>query len=707
MSDPSVYYQGQARSAYNASMTRPLPAPPPVTALKGVGPALAARLQALRIFTVVDLLLHAPLRYEDRTHVSPIGALLPGRMAQVEGEILAVESRNGRRLQYRVVLGDGSGQLTLWFFNPPRGLVERLKRGQRLRAYGMVKGRVARLDMAHPEITPLPAPLDTALTPIYPTTQGLMQGTLRRLIREALDLWARQPELLRDLFPAHLREVLGLPDLRTALEELHRPTQAAATLRVTPGGMRLVFEELLAQQLAIRRWRAEAEHWRAEPLGMGGALAERLMAGLPFRLTGAQQRVLEEIRADLARDRPMRRLVQGDVGSGKTIVAALTACAALEAGQQVALMAPTELLAEQHARNLSQWFAPLGIPVVVLTGSQKGVARQRILADVASGAARVIIGTHALFQAGVAFDRLGLVIIDEQHRFGVQQRLALSEKGRQGVLHPHQLVMTATPIPRTLAMTVYADLDVSVLDELPPGRTPVHTVVVSDSRREEVMERLGRACRAGRQAYWVCPLIEASEKLEAQAAEEAHRALTEALPDLRIGLVHGRMRPREKDAVMQAFKAGQLDILVATTVIEVGVDVPNASLMVIDNAERMGLAQLHQLRGRVGRGAVESSCVLLFSPPLSQVAKERLAVMRKTNDGFQIAEKDLELRGPGEFLGTQQTGLVRLRFADLARDAALIPKVREVADRVLCDYPEVVDALIERWVGEGVGYAKV
>jgi ATP-dependent DNA helicase RecG len=688
-------------------MTRIAPASPPVTALKGVGPALAARLEALGLSTVVDLLLHAPLRYEDRTHVSLIGTLLPGQTAQVEGEILAVESRNGRRLQYRAVLGDGSGRLTLWFFNPPRGLAERLKRGQQLRAYGAVKGGIGGLDMAHPEITWLPAPLDTTLTPIYPTTQGLLQGSLRRLIREALGLWARAPELLPDLLPADLRDELGLPDLRMALEDLHRPTHAASSPLDTPGGSRLVFEELLAQQLAMRRWRAQAEHWRAEPLRTRGELAARLTAGLPFSLTGAQRRVLDEIGADLARSRPMRRLVQGDVGSGKTVVAALAACAALEAGRQVALMAPTELLAEQHQRNLAQWFEPLGIPVVALTGSQKGAARRQALAAVASGAARVVTGTHALFQAGVEFDRLGLIIIDEQHRFGVHQRLALSEKGRTGQLHPHQLVMTATPIPRTLAMTAYADLDVSVLDELPPGRTPVHTAAVPDTRRDEVMARLGHACRSGRQAYWVCTLIEESEKLEAQAAEAAHLQLTEALPDLRIGLVHGRMKPREKDEVMQDFKAGRLDILVATTVIEVGVDVPNASLMIIDNAERLGLAQLHQLRGRVGRGSVESSCVLLFSPPLSQVAKERLAVMRETNDGFRIAEKDLELRGPGEFLGTQQTGLARLRFADLARDAELIPRVREVADRILRDHPETVAPLIERWVGAGISYAKV
>jgi len=605
------------------------------------------------------------------------------------------------------VLADGSGRLTLWFFNPPRSIADLLRPGQRLRAYGAVKGGLTGLDMAHPEVTPLPAPLDTALTPIYPTTEGLHQGTLRRLVRDALGLWARDPSLLPELVPSGIRDRFGWPDWREAIERMHRPAEWAVSPLDTPGGARLVFEELLAQQLAMRRWRARAEQWRAEPLRGDGALAGRLMAALPFALTGAQRRVLGEIDVDLAQPRPMRRLVQGDVGSGKTIVAALAACAALDAGRQVALMAPTELLAEQHQRNLEQWFEPLGIPVVALSGSQRSATRRKALEAIASGEARVVTGTHALFQEAVRFHGLGLVVIDEQHRFGVHQRLALTDKGRQGALHPHQLVMTATPIPRTLAMTAYADLDVSVLDELPPGRTPVHTAAVADGRRDEVMERLGAACRAGRQAYWVCTLIEASEKLEAKAAEAAHLALTESLPDLRIGLVHGRMKPRDKDAVMQAFKAGGLDILVATTVIEVGVDVPNASLMVIDNAERLGLAQLHQLRGRVGRGSVAASCVLLFSGPLSRVARERLAVMRETNDGFRIAEKDLELRGPGEFLGTQQTGLARMRFADLARDADLIPPVREVADRLLREHPEAVEPLIARWVGGGIGYARV
>lgn len=678
-----------------------------VDALRGVGPALAVRLQTLGLHQVSDLLLHVPLRYQDRRHVRPIGGLRVGDESLVEGEILAVDERPGRRRQLRAVLADGTGQLTLWFFNPPRGVVERVRRGQMLRAWGTVRQGALGLDMAHPEITPLPAPLDTALTPIYPTTEGLSQGVLRRLVRDALALWARQPELLLDLLPAEIIAQRGWPSLREAVEGLHRPWEWVASPLDTPGGARLIFEELLAQQLAMRRWRSRAEQWIARPLHGKGELAQRLLASLPFRLTGAQQRVWHEIQADLARRHPMRRLVQGDVGAGKTIIAALAACAALEVGQQVALMAPTELLAEQHERNLAKWFTPLGVEVVLLTGSRKGAARRKALEAVAGGRAGIVIGTHALFQEQVTFAGLGLVIIDEQHRFGVHQRLALSEKGREGELHPHQLVMTATPIPRTLAMTAYADLDVSVLDELPPGRTPVQTAAVPDTRRDEVMERLGAACRSGRQAYWVCTLIEESEKLEAKAAEEAHQALVEALPDLRIGLVHGRMKPREKDAVMQAFKASELDILVATTVIEVGVDVPNASLMVIENAERLGLAQLHQLRGRVGRGSVQSSCVLLFSPPLSRVAKERLAVMRETNDGFRIAEKDLELRGPGEFLGTRQTGLARMRFADLARDAALIPQVREVADLILREYPSVVDPLIERWVGCGIELAKV
>jgi ATP-dependent DNA helicase RecG len=673
-----------------------------------VGEATLARLHSLGLHSISDVLLHAPLRYEDRTRLTSIHALQHGEDALIEGVVQCVEKGQKNKAQqttWRASLADETGVLNLWFFNPPPGVLAVLQPGQPVRVFGSVKGGLLGFDMAHPELVRLPAPLDTALTPVYPTLAGLSQGVLRRVVQQALGLWTQNPSLLTDVFHEALRTRYGLMNLREAVRRLHHPPPSEPGLDAVR--QRLVFEELLAQQLAMRRWKSRADHWLASPLPLAGSLARRLRANLPYALTGAQDRVLGEIAEDLAKPHPMRRLVQGDVGSGKTVVAALAACAALEHGQQVVLMAPTELLAEQHQRNLANWFEPLGIPVVALTGSQRSSTRRKALEAVAQGHARVVTGTHALFQEGVQFHDLGLIVIDEQHRFGVQQRLALSEKGRKGERHPHQLVMTATPIPRTLAMTAYADLDVSVLDELPPGRTPVQTAAVPDARRDEVMERLGSACRAGRQAYWVCTLIEESEKLEAKAAEEAHLSLSASLPDVRVGLVHGRMKSRDKDAVMQGFKAGDLDILVATTVIEVGVDVPNASLMVIENAERLGLAQLHQLRGRVGRGSVESSCVLLFSPPLSAIAKERLGVMRETNDGFRIAERDLELRGPGEFLGTQQTGLARMRFADLARDGALIPQVREVADLILSNHPEAVEPLIERWVGAGMELAKV
>ncbi|MGD9888819.1 MAG: ATP-dependent DNA helicase RecG [Halothiobacillaceae bacterium] len=677
-----------------------------LSSLRGVGEAMLARLNSLGLYRIQDVLLHAPLRYENRTQLCSIAQLQHGEDALVEGVVQQVEqSQKARQTTWRVSLADDSGVLNLWFFNPPNGIAAMLKPGQTLRAFGAVKGGLIGFDMAHPEVTRLPAPLDTALTPVYPAQAGLSQSYLRRVVNEALSVWAQKAEILQDFVPQDVAQAHDLMGLREAVLCLHRPPPQAACLQAAK--QRLVFEELLAQQLAMRRWKNHAQQAWARGLESGNHLAQRLRKGLAFTLTQAQERVLHDIGEDLRLARPMRRLVQGDVGSGKTVVAALAACAALEHGQQVALMAPTELLAEQHQRNLSAWFEPLGIAVVALVGSQRSSTRRKALEAVAQGHAGVVTGTHALFQEGVQFHDLGLIVIDEQHRFGVQQRLALSEKGRQGERHPHQLVMTATPIPRTLAMTAYADLDVSVLDELPPGRTPVATAAVPDARRDEVMARLGTACRAGRQAYWVCTLVEESEKLEAKAAEEAHETLCAALPDLRVGLVHGRMKARDKEAVMSAFKAGELDILVATTVIEVGVDVPNASLMVIENAERLGLAQLHQLRGRVGRGAVESSCVLLFSPPLSRIAKERLAVMRESNDGFLIAEKDLELRGPGEFLGTQQTGLARMRFADLARDGELIPQVREAAERVLREHPQAVEPLIQRWVGAGMELAKV
>ena len=677
-----------------------------LTSLRGVGEAMLTRLNALGLYHIQDVLLHAPLRYENRTRLCLIAQLQHGEDALVEGVVQQVEqSQKARQTTWRVSLADDSSVLNLWFFNPPNGIAALLKPGQALRAFGAVKGGLIGFDMAHPEVTRLPAPLDTALTPVYPAQAGLSQGYLRRVVNEALSLWVQKAEILPDFVPQDVAQAFDLMGLREAVLCLHRPPPAAACLQAAK--QRLVFEELLAQQLAMRRWKNHAQQAWARSLESDNHLAQRLRQGLAFTLTQAQERVLHEIGEDLRLARPMRRLVQGDVGSGKTVVAALAACAALEHGQQVALMAPTELLAEQHQRNLSAWFEPLDIAVVALVGSQRSSTRRKALEAVVHGHAKVVTGTHALFQEGVQFHDLGLIVIDEQHRFGVQQRLALSEKGRQGERHPHQLVMTATPIPRTLAMTAYADLDVSVLDELPPGRTPVATAAVPDTRRDEVMARLGTACRAGRQAYWVCTLVEESEKLEAKAAEEAHETLCVALPDLRVGLVHGRMKANDKEAVMSAFKAGELDILVATTVIEVGVDVPNASLMVIENAERLGLAQLHQLRGRIGRGAVESSCVLLFSPPLSRIAKERLAVMRESNDGFLIAEKDLELRGPGEFLGTQQTGLARMRFADLARDGEMIPQVREAAESILREHPQAVEPLIQRWVGAGMELAKV
>ncbi|TAM06983.1 MAG: ATP-dependent DNA helicase RecG, partial [Rhodanobacter sp.] len=511
-----------------------------------------------------------------------------------------------------------------------------------------------------------------------------------------------------ELIPPALRAAHGLDSLRDALLYVHRPPPDAPMSQLLlgrhPAQQRLAFEELLTQHLSLKRMRAAVRQRRAPVLGGPGELRRQLLAGLPFELTSAQQRVGDEVARDLALPQPMLRLVQGDVGSGKTVVAALAALAAVEAGYQVALMAPTELLAEQHLTNFRQWLEPLGVEVEWLAGKVTGKARKLALARVAAGAA-VVIGTHALMQEGVAFARLGLVIVDEQHRFGVQQRLALHDKGRHDNLVPHQLVLTATPIPRTLAMSVYADLDVSSIDELPPGRTPVQTVAISNARRAEVIERIHVACGEGRQVYWVCTLIEESEQLRAQAAEVAHAELSATLAGFEVGLIHGRMKSKEKQVVMDAFKSGELAVLVATTVIEVGVDVPNASLMVIENSERLGLAQLHQLRGRVGRGAVASNCVLLYQPPLGQLARERLQVMRDTNDGFRIAEKDLELRGPGEVLGTRQTGQLAFRIADLARDAHLLAAVQMVGERMLADHPRQASQLIERWVGGAARYA--
>ncbi len=682
----------------------------PVTALRGVGPALAEKLARLGADTVEDLLFLLPLRYEDRTRVSRMGSLRHGERVLVAGDILLSEvvMRGRRSLLVRVT--DGTGQLTLRFFHFSRSQQERLARGGRLACFGEVRPGPAGKEMVHPEYRLLgaddPVPVEERLTPVYPATEGVQQGRLRRLVGEALRMLRR--EAPRELVPARVLARTDLPPLADAVEYLHRPPRGVDLAELAEGRhpcqQRLAFEELLAHHLSLRRLRDRVRDELAPALTDGDGLVARFLASLPFSLTGAQQRVLGEITADMARPHPMLRLVQGDVGSGKTVVAAAACLRAIAAGCQAALMAPTELLAEQHYRNFGAWLAPLGIRPVWLTGSLRAAARREVLEAIADGSAPLAIGTHALFQETVNFDDLGLVVIDEQHRFGVHQRLALREKGERGATRPHQLVMTATPIPRTLAMTAYADLDTSVIDELPPGRRPVTTAVLPETRRSEVVERVERACAEGRQAYWVCPLVEESEQVDYQAAEASHRRLSEALPQIPIGLVHGRMKPAEKERVMQAFKAGELRLLVATTVIEVGVDVPNASLMIVENAERMGLSQLHQLRGRVGRGNRESTCLLLYRPPLSEMARQRLAALRESNDGFVIAEEDLRLRGPGEVLGTRQTGAMQLRIADLARDAGLMPKVQLAAAAIS---PGDADAIINRWLGGASRYGSV
>ncbi|MCP5151663.1 MAG: ATP-dependent DNA helicase RecG [Ectothiorhodospiraceae bacterium] len=701
-----------------ARVTGAAPTAPPgpeargVETLPGVGPRQAARLASLGLRTVQDLLFHLPLRYQDRTHITPIGATEPGHEAVICGQVELAQVRMGRRRSLLVAVADGSGTLLLRFFHFNRTQQEGFRRGERIFCYGEIRRGPSGPEMVHPEYKLLgpvaEPPLSARLTPIYPTTEGVSQAALRRLTGEALDT-LRHGRGPTEHLPASVRARLDLPALTDALWAVHRPAATggdggAASVRAAV--RRLAFEELLAQHLSLRRLRARYEHERAPELVTGGQLRARFEASLPFRLTAAQRRVSEEIGADLGHHRPMHRLAQGDVGAGKTVVAALAALQAIEAGFQVALMAPTELLAEQHLTTFRGWLEPLEVEVGWLSGKLGARERRAALARIASGDTALVVGTHALFQDDVTFRALGLVVIDEQHRFGVHQRLALRGKGVADGRHPHQLIMTATPIPRTLAMTAYADLDTSVIDELPPGRSPVETAVVPSTRRDEVVERVHAACREGQQAYWVCTLIEESDALEAQAAEDTANHLAEALPDLAVGLVHGRMKLAERDTVMQRFKAGDLHLLVATTVIEVGVDVPNASLMIIENAERLGLSQLHQLRGRVGRGARKSVCVMLFHGPLSRNARARLDVLRETTDGFLIAERDLELRGPGEVLGTRQTGVLQLRIADLARDRELLAMVERAGREILEQHPSSVEPLIRRWLGEAVEYAR-
>jgi ATP-dependent DNA helicase RecG len=704
----------RGRASAVSKRTRPLPlaateqsaAPAsrltPHASLQFVTPAVAERLAKLGITRLSELVLHLPLRYEDETRITPIHDALSGDTVQVEGTVVSTEVkfRPGRQLISEV--DDGSGRLTMRFFNFYESQRRALAPDVRVRVMGEIRQGFFGAEMVHPRFKVLrgEAPLPQALTPVYPTTAGLGQDTLRSLAARAL-----KEADLRDTLPEPMRRKLGLPAFGEAVRTLHHPApdvDAEGLVGHThPAWRRIKFDELLAQQLSMRLHHERRNRVRAHPLLQHSILSKALLASLPFRLTRAQQRVLNEISTDLTRPHPMQRLLQGDVGSGKTIVAALAALQAIESGYQAAVMAPTEILAEQHYRKLGAWLRPLEIEVAWLSGSQKKKEREKALEAVAAGRAGLVIGTHALFQDEVGFHKLGLAIVDEQHRFGVHQRLALRLKGGRGgrEIRPHQLMMSATPIPRTLAMSYYADLDVSVIDELPPGRTPVVTKLVSDSRREEVLQRIRAACREGGQAYWVCPLVEESEALQLQTAIDTHRYMTTEFPELSVGLVHGRLPSQEKADVMLAFQGNRIQLLVATTVIEVGVDVPNASLMVIEHAERMGLSQLHQLRGRVGRGAAASACILLYQSPLSDNARERLRVIFENTDGFEIARQDLRLRGPGEILGSRQSGMPMLRFADLDKDADLLEAARSLAPQFLRDHPAAAQAHLDRWLG--------
>ncbi len=684
-----------------------------VTTLRGVGSKVVDRLGAIGIRTVQDLLFHLPYRYQDRTRLSPIGTLRPGQEALVRGEIRSARVGFGRRRSLQCLVADASGAVTVRFFHFSESQRASLKVGLHMRCFGEARRGPKGIELVHPEYRVLPAnaalELDDRLTPVYSVTQGVGQATLRRLIDQALDLLERGA--VEELLPPGVLRRFDFPPLATALESVHSPTPEVSLERLNsdghPGIRRLAFEELTAQQLALKRLRRSLDRQPAPVIDPPGELPADFVRTLPFKLTEAQKRVDREIARDLSRPHPMHRLLQGDVGCGKTVVAAIAALRVIEAGFQSVVMAPTEILAEQHFRNLDAWLTPLGVPVGLLSGRRSAATRREARGAAASGDSRLVVGTHALFQDETAFHRLGLVVVDEQHRFGVDQRLTLRNKGASALGVPHQLIMTATPIPRTLAMAAYADLDTSVIDALPPGRTPVETAVVPDTRRADVLARVHAACSRGQQAYWVCTLIDESDALEARAAEETRDDLAAALPDLEVGLVHGRMKAAAKEAMMSRFVDGQIQLLVATTVIEVGVDVPNASLMIIENAERLGLSQLHQLRGRVGRGERQSVCVMLYRGPLSDTARSRLDVMRSTNDGFRVAQRDLELRGPGEVLGTRQTGMLKLRVADLARDQSLVPRASAAADMILAEHPDRIGPMVRRWVGDGVHYADV
>ncbi|WNB74310.1 ATP-dependent DNA helicase RecG [Methylomonas koyamae] len=699
--------------------SEPLPHPDPrllpVTALNGIGAQSAARLEKLGIRHVQDLLFHLPLRYQDRSRITPLNQLLPGTTALVCGRVEFTDQIQRGRNSVICRIADGSGgELSLRFFHFSVQQSQQLKPGIQIGCFGEIRYGFAGLEMVHPEYRLVDDPaqlIEHTLTPVYPLTEGISQSALRKAARQALALCLQSRSAIKDWLPAELLQSRDYPSLQEALQTLHTPPPqlSGQILSATPlpALRRLAFEEFLAHHLALLQGKLAYKQWPAPVLHLDAPTKQAFLAALPFRLTAAQQRVAGEIEADCRQNRPMLRLVQGDVGSGKTVVAALAALAALASGYQTAIMAPTELLAEQHFRNFSHWFAAAPTRILFLSGQLKGKTRQHTLQALADGSAGIVIGTHALFQDSVHFHKLGLIVIDEQHRFGVHQRLALREKGQTGGLRPHQLIMTATPIPRTLAMLQYSDLDISVIDELPPGRKPVATSAISSERRAEVIGRIEHWVAQQRQAYWVCTLIEESEALQCEAAEKTAAALRQALPNVRIGLVHGRMKAAEKEAVMQAFKNRDCDLLVATTVIEVGVDVANAGLMVIENPERLGLSQLHQLRGRVGRGNQDSYCLLLYQAPLSQTGKQRLAILKQSNDGFAIAEKDLELRGPGEVMGTRQTGQIQFKIADLERDRELLESIPAAAQTILDRHPEIIQPLIERWIGRSRHYAEV
>ncbi len=682
-----------------------------LSTLKGVGPSMAAKLEKIGLLSVQDLLFHLPLRYEDRTRVTTIRDCLSGTHTNIVGEITNSQITHGKRRMLVVTLNDGTGEIQLCFFSFSASQKNSLNIGKSIRCYGEIKRGPRGFQIVHPEYKSLDddralTPVEETLTPVYPTTDGLKQISLRNLTDQALTRLKRGQ--VEELLPSNLFDEPY--SLAQALTIIHRPPPEISTSQLEngkhPAQIRLIKEELLAHNLSMLKLRQNSDVHQAVSLIGKPTIEKAFLATLPFSPTNAQTRVVSEIKQDLAKDHPMMRLVQGDVGSGKTLVAALAALDAINQGFQVALMAPTEILAEQHAINFANWFNPLKISVGWLAGKTKAKARRLALEHIESGEMQMVIGTHALFQADVVFNKLVLIIIDEQHKFGVHQRLSLREKGVFDNNYPHQLIMTATPIPRTLAMTAYADLDTSVIDELPPGRTPINTVALPDTRRDNVIERIREGCvNDNRQAYWVCTLIEESEVLQCQAAEDTALHLQEQLPELKVGLVHGRMKADEKQQVMDDFKAGNTHLLIATTVIEVGVDVPNASLMVIENPERLGLAQLHQLRGRVGRGSVASHCVLLYKAPLSKTATKRLAVLRESNDGFVIAEKDLEIRGPGELLGTRQTGLAELKIADLIRDGYLIADIKQKAYLLSRQNPESAQALIQRWLGNKERYS--